>query len=259
MQNMTFFFLKFCQLKKKLYSCTEIDNGNQNIMDAILQFFMNKWPYLTIALVAVVGIVWVAVLITKRVVRSNFLEEKCKNMPCEDHTMKIGTHENAIDRMDKSLERVESTVQEIKVSVVALQTFLQSKYKTAVPIFSQKHSPRSLNAKGKEVFAQFGGEEFMNANEEMLCQRIKGKNPRTALDVEQYALSVLYETMELDIFNEVKLRVYNSDDITVEKDGKEEKYSITMDDICFIFSLDLRDRYLKAHPEVPQEEETSEE
>lgn len=218
-------------------------------------------------IVVVVGVaIWLAVKITQKVttnsVKSSMLEQKCKNMPCEEHTAKIEGHKDIVERMDKRIERVESRlervediVQDIKMDLVALHTFLQSKYKTTAPMFSQKHSPRTLNAKGKEVLVKFGGEEFLKANEGMLCQRIEMKKPKTALDVEQDALRVLYETMDLDIFNEVKLRVYNSEDIDVEKDGKIEKYSITMEDVCFIFSLDLRDRYLAKHPDVPVGEE----
>lgn len=242
-------------------------------MDAVVQFFIERWPTLTIAVAVLVAVVWLAVRITKKLttasVKSSLLEEKCKNMPCEEHSAKIEGHKDIMERMDKRVERVENRlervenrleavgniVQGIRVDLVSLQTFLQSKYKTTTPLFSQKHSPRTLNEKGREVFAQFGGKEFLDANEEMLCQRIESKKPKTALDVEQDALRVLYETMELDIFNSVKLRVYNSEDIDVEREGKVEKYSISMEDVCFIFSLDLRDRYLRRHPEVPVGEE----
>ena len=76
----------------------------------------------------------------------------------------------------------------------------------------------------------------------MLMERMSAKSPRTALDVEQVALEVLYETLDNDIYNEIKLKVYNSKNITIENNGKTEEYSITMNDICFIFSIDLRDR-----------------
>lgn len=235
-------------------------------MDAVIQYFIERWPILTIGVVVVVGIVWIAVRITKRTVKSDYLEEKFENMPCEGHTAKINDQKNLIERLDERTERFEARMDKIETrmeqmektllsvnsNILAIQTFLQTKYKNAAPIFSQKYSPRRLNPKGLEVFNQFGGKEFLDANESMLIARMERKKPKTALDVEQDALDVLYETLDDDIYNEIKLKVYNSKNIMVMIDGKEEEYSITMGDICFIFSLDLRDRYLKQHPEVPQ-------
>lgn len=230
-------------------------------MDAVIQYFIERWPYFTIAVLVLTGAIWLTIKLTKRAVRTDYLEEKSKSMPCEEHHTKIVTHDGAIERLEKRTDRLETKmdklieeVGDIKTSIVSIETFLQSKYKTASPLFSQKYSPRTLNAKGKEVYAQFGGADFLQENGEMLCKRIEAKKPKTALDVEREAQTVLYETMDLDIFNNVKLKVYNSKDIVVNIDGKEESYSITMGDICFIFSLELRDLYLAKHAEVPQGE-----
>lgn len=223
-------------------------------MDALLQFFLNRWPLITLAVVAMFVVGWVTARIVKRVERSKYLEEKCKDMPCAEHTAQIGDHKGLIERLDNRMEKLESISQNIYNNVVAIQAFLQSKYKTAAQMFSQKFSPRRLNEKGVELFEQFGGREFLDANGDMLMERMSAKSPRTALDVEQVALEVLYETLDNDIYNEIKLKVYNSKNITIENNGKTEEYSITMNDICFIFSIDLRDRYLSKHPEVPQKE-----
>ncbi len=34
------------------------------------------------------------------------------------------------------------------------------------------------------------------------------------------------------------------------RDGEEFDYSVTMDDVCFIISIPLRDGYLEAHKEI---------
>lgn len=235
-------------------------------MESVVHYFIERWPILTIAVVVVIGIVWGAVRITKRIDRTNYLEEKCKDMPCGEHTTRISEQKNLIetlvekndrletrmDRFEARMDKLENTMLNVNNNVLAIQTFLQTKYKNAAPIFSQKYSPRRLNPKGEEVFNQYGGKEFLDANESMLLERIERKKPKTALDVEQDALDVLYETLDEDIYNEIKLKVYNSEDIKIVTDGKEENYSITMSDICFVFSFDLRDRYLAKHPEVPQ-------
>ena len=99
-------------------------------------------------------------------------------------------------------------------------------------------------------FNEYQGEIFLQNNEELLLKAILEKNPTTALDVEKCALEVLYEHVNKNIFDEIKVKLYSSPSITVTIDGKEEPYTLTMNDICLIFSIALRDLYLEKHPEV---------
>lgn len=225
------------------------------LFSKILEYLMTNWPMVFIFVAILVFAIWLTIKITTASNKVKSIEKKCESIPCAEHTAKLTSYKEELDRFDKKMDKLDT----INDSVVAIRALLLSRYKSAAPLFSQKQSPRRLNQRGEEMFALFGGKPFLDKNEELLLGKIKAKDPQTALDVEQDALEVLYETLDSDIFNEIKLKVYNSKSITIEKDGKEEEYAITMNDICFIFSLDLRDRYLKAHPEVPQEEETSEE
>jgi len=94
----------------------------------------------------------------------------------------------------------------------------------------------------------------LNNNQKILFDMIDEKEPQTALDVENAALEVLYKCVDNNIFNDVKVLVYQSKAIIIEEKGKEPmEYAITMNDICFIFSIELRDRYLTEHPNVRQE------
>lgn len=221
-------------------------------MDTILQYIQEKWPTVFIFLVLLIGAIYVTIKITKALKSHEELEKKCQKMQCDDHTAQLSFHKEEMKKLDEKL----NTLDEIKESITAIQSLLLNKYpKVAGPLFSQKYSPRRLNEKGKEIFNSFSGEKFLNENAILFFDKIEAKKPKTALDVEQDALEVLYGALDSDIFNEIKLKVYNSKSIIVEKDGKNEEYSLTMNDICFIFSLELRDMYLKEHPEVPQNEE----
>lgn len=76
-------------------------------------------------------------------------------------------------------------------------------------VFSKKESPRKPNEYGRMVFEACNGEVLFKVNIMLLLEEIEFRNPKTALDVEQYALEVL----------------------------------------CFILSLPLRDMYLEQYPE----------
>lgn len=135
-----------------------------------------------------------------------------------------------------------------------IKTHLIEKDSKAAKVFSGKASPRKLNDMGLQVYNEFGGPVFLDKNQDFLFEMIDEKSPQTALDVENASLEVLYKCVENNIFNDVKVLVYNSKAITIQEKGKEPtEYAITMNDICFIFSIELRDRYLAAHPDVRKE------
>lgn len=131
-------------------------------------------------------------------------------------------------------------------------TYLKIKDSKAAVLFSQKESPRKLNAQGISLFNECAGQKFINDNKEQLLSAIESKNPRTALDVEQYANEVLVSRLNSEIFNELKQWVYNSPSIQVDVSGRKVEYALTMNDICFILSIPLRDLYLDYHPEIEQ-------
>lgn len=117
-------------------------------------------------------------------------------------------------------------------------------------IFSQKASPRKLNAYGNRLFEECNGQKFLDRNKEELLESISAKNPNTALDVENLAVQVLISRLDSDIFNELKQWVYNSPTWKIEIQGQPQDYTVTMNDICFVLSLPLRDMYLALHPDI---------
>ena len=61
---------------------------------------------------------------------------------------------------------------------------------------------------------------------------------------------VLYDHLDDDMFNGMKKWVYNSPSRKLMIDGKEQDYTVTMNDVCFVLSLPLRDMYLEKHPDL---------
>lgn len=200
-------------------------------MDAILSRLLDKWPALLLIFVTAI-VVWFVVRWYYR--RFKKVEEKANKideLPCASH------HE---------------MFHEIKEELVAIRTCLTIKYPAAATVFSQKKSPRELNEAGKQLYADIKGEEFLNNNKETLIKGIDDKAPKTALDVEESALEVLYSLIDDDMFIGMKNWVYNSPSRQITIDGSIREYSVTMNDVCFVLSLPLRNMYLEKHPELQQ-------
>lgn len=158
--------------------------------------------------------------------------------------------ESLCNAFDKDIDNVKIQLDKVNDNLTKINSLLLLKYKDASKVFSVKNSPRKLNEIGEKVYADINGEEFLNANEEFLFSLIDTYHPKTALDVENAAHAVCAVSTENEIFNGIKNYVYNSPSYKMPDD---KLYDLTLPDICFVLSLPLRDRYLKAHPEIVSE------
>lgn len=194
-------------------------------MDAIIAYILENAPWLVVVGLSVVG----AWKLSKYHSRLEATNEKVENLPCSEHDAR---HMAIMDKLNTII------------------TYLQTKYPTSVNIFSAKASPRKLNDLGRSLYEKSGGDEFLSNNLDYFIGLIDKKKPRTALDVETSANEVLMESLDQDIFNGLKRWVYNSPSWKISINGEKRDYSITMNDICFVISIKLRDAYLMAHPEL---------
>lgn len=171
---------------------------------------------------------------------------------------RIEKAEERIDAAEKSIEKLpcaahEKTYQKISDSLNTIITYLKMKDSKAAVIFSQKESPRKLNPYGTKLFNDCGGQAFLAQHKDELLAAIAAKDPQTALDVENLAIEVLISHLDSDIFNDLKQWVYNSPSLKIEVQGQEQEYAVSMNDICFVLSLPLRDMYLETHPDLEKE------
>lgn len=194
--------------------------------DAILDWLAGNYPFLTVAII-IAAIVW----IVARFYYTRFkkIEQDVSELPCIHH---------------------EESFKKIMEELSVIRTYLVTRNPKSASLFSEKMSPRRLNIAGRNLLNDIDGTSFLEENEDDLFRMIEEKQPKTALDVEIAANEVLIENLDSDIFNRLKLWVYNSPTRKLTIDGEERDYAITMNDICFILSLPLRDMYLDAHPEI---------
>jgi hypothetical protein len=150
------------------------------------------------------------------------LAKKVEDLPCKERSKEINN---------------------LKYKVGLLMS--QNKGAKSSSSYSRKASPLRLNDAGERVFADCKGGEFIERYKDVLFGWIEDEKPKTALDVEQCAQMVLRMYSNEDMFNELKDWVYESPAIKVEKEGKVEELVVSLDDLFFIISLPLRDKYLQ--------------
>ena len=199
----------------------------------VWKWFAENYPIVLIVAVVAVVVWLVAKFYYTRIVKAENqitdVNKRINGLPCSTH---------------------EQTSQKILDKLTTITTYLITKDSKASAIFSLKASPRKLNLFGEQLFEDCGGQFFLDKNSDELLAAIAAKDPQTALDVENFAIEVLISQLDSDIFNELKQWVYNSPSFKIEIQGQEQEYTVSMNDVCFILSLPLRDMYLKTHPDV---------
>lgn len=167
---------------------------------------------------------------------------------------KMGQTSVRIDNIEKSVTKLENMTEHLACNahhddITKIKTVLVEKYPKSSSVFSMKSSPRKLNPTGEKLFAAINGEQFLKDNKERLFGYISDNSPLVALDVEQLSNAACLSLVSTPAFNSMKNYVYNEPTWTLP-DGKQ--YDITINDICFVLGLRLRDMYLSEHPKLSE-------
>lgn len=226
---------------------------NRLNMEELLLKFIEEYFGLAFAIGVVivsailVGIIGFTIWCIKVISKNRELEAKINGLPCSDHKESISKHSSQYETILASLNRMTG-----QVDMIAKMVGQAPKHITEdASIFSEKYSPRKLNGNGLKLYEQAHGEDFLNANAQFLLSEIENTHPKTALDVENLSLAVLYANSNKDIFNSLKNWIYIAPAIEIQnKDGVSTMRDISLDDVLYVLSIPLRDRYLSIHPEI---------
>ncbi|WP_290100411.1 hypothetical protein [uncultured Muribaculum sp.] len=182
------------------------------------------------------------------------IETKVDSFPCHLHSEKIDRHHDQLGMTNELLKSLEGKMDMLVKLMPQRLNLNEQRFSNDVPSFSQKNSPRVLNDNGKLVSKIFGCEKFLETNSEWLMAEVAKFEPKTALDVEIFSYSALRVASLDERFNGIKNQIYNSPAIDLKgTDGQNIKSEVALDDLLFIMSLPLRDKYLAGHPEITAE------
>lgn len=218
----------------------------ETVIDFVFNWLAENYPQLVGVLVLAILFATAGYCIANLRNRFQAVEHKLGTLECSTHAEEISKLKSMEGLPCKEHSEIYHSIKEDLARIEGILTIRNPKaYR-----FSAKRSPRQLNEEGIKIFEAIKGQEFLDANFALFESCIDKKQPKTALDVETYALEVLLYNLNLDIFNPIKDWVYNSPAIEMtDKNGTVSEYSLTISDVCFILSLPLRNMYLKGHSE----------
>ena len=161
--------------------------------------------------------------------------------------VKAGRYSEKFDNIEKDRNELKSITADLKERLIRVEDILMLKHKGASDFFAAKHSPRVLNDLGEKIYEDMKGESFLVKNKELLYSKIKETEPKTAYDVENASENAIVSFLNDDLFNEIKVFVYNYP--AVKKENGDE-IEVSLGDAVGILALPLRDMYLNDNPDI---------
>lgn len=225
-------------------------------MDIVLKFIEENFGLAFAVGVLIVGavlsgVVWFTIWAVKVLTKNEKLENQINSLPCQEHKDVINMHAQQIGSASSLLNKISGQV-ELLVNLTVSSTAMPKP--ASASDYTKKASPRKLNTNGEKLYKDVKGDVFFQENEDFLLDEIGKLNPKTALDVENLSFAILRTHSDKDSFVGLKNWVYNAPVQALEtEDGRVEKKEVSLDDVLYVLSIPLRDKYLAKHPEIKEE------
>lgn len=211
------------------------------MLDALFNWLGNNYPTL-LFMIALAVVVWqVAKVFFNSKHRIETVEETIKTLPCESHKEQLDNY----SIMKETLSSVNEQVTSISKWVMKLEPGM-------IDVLAQKCSPRRMTTLGRDLFIVSGAKEVVDTNESFFIQEIDKKSPATPYDVEEVSLSVILSHIANPMFNGIKNYIYyQPEEVELTGDNNtKQKVKISLNSLIQLMALEIRDRYLTAHPEL---------
>lgn len=151
-------------------------------------------------------------------------------------------HRKFDEEMSPTLVNVERTLDRISRHIISQDSLN--------PDFFNTSSPIQLNAFSKELLEESGAKHFVDSSYEKLSEKVEDKKPKSLLDINQFAISVIFDLTDTEAFSKIKDFIYQNPNYK----GKRVDLSL----IITLTSLYLRDKYLENNPELIEKDEEPE-
>lgn len=137
------------------------------------------------------------------------------------------------DKLEPTLVKINSTLDRISRYIITKDSL--------DPAFFSTNSPVELNTLAKELLDKSGGKAFVDNTLDFLISKIEERNPKSILDIQQLAVSVIFDLVDTEAFSKIKDFVYQN--------PRYQGQDVDVPVIINIIALHLRNKYFERHPE----------
>lgn len=201
------------------------------MQSVFLKYIIDNWPSFAIVIIVAVSAGYLVRKFTKWEDSHLHLHESSDKKYLENEN----EHKNIMDISNRVLKRIEQ-----------LERFLIKNGGADYNEFTQMNSPRQLSPKGRRLYEDSGALSFFDQKKDailrILSTEIDRLKTKTALDVELCATRICSEISGNDEFKPVKDFIYTH--------PVYEGSNISINTIAMLMGIELRNEYLKLHPEI---------
>lgn len=211
------------------------------MFETAFNWLLDHYPFIGGLILFTIFVVWVTIKVIAFISKVKKTEDKVNHLPCDHHKENITGITGQV-----------SFMQDIKESIRKIEEYILRNDNAAIDMLVRKCSPYKITTYGEELMTLSGARKCIDDNVDYFIRLIEEREPKVALDVEQYALSVLNENTKHEMFNDIKNYVFNSPaSVTVKvNDGPPMDITIKIESILMVMSIYLRDKYFQKHPEI---------
>lgn len=237
-------------------------------MEAVLTWLLEHVPELGIFVAVSIAVFFLTRYFSRLDAGHKEVVRKVEDLPCNGHKDPVHDLQDVKSKVDnlpcdihkdsiKELEGMKTTVNSINDQVTEISKWIMRLDGGMIDSLARKCSPRKLTKMGRELFDISGGCDVLNNNNAFFISEMEAKQPKTAFDVENVALDVLFSNIGNPIFNGIKNYIYYQPEIIKLRDDNdtEQDVKISLNIIVRLMSIELRDRYLSIHPEIESQQE----
>ena len=210
-------------------------------MNALLTWLLNSAPWIGTLVAVAIATYFITRYFSKLEYSHKKLSKKVAELPCKENRQSI-----------QEFHGMKSTLVSINDQVGEITKWIMHMDDGMIDTLARKCSPRQMTKMGMELFDISGAKSAIDENIDLFIGEIEEKEPKTPFDAENYALDVLIGKITTPIFNGIKNYIYYQPEIIKLKNenGEEEDVKISLNTLVRLMSIELRDRYLKKHPEI---------
>lgn len=189
-----------------------------------IEWLATNWPTLTVIIIVASAAGYLVRRFTKWEDKHN-----------ESHSNNDREHDKLTKLLNETIEKINS-----------IERFLIKNGGAEPNEFTKMNSPRQLNEKGWKLFRESGALDFFNKSKEGLMRLLSSEVLRikhvTAYDVDTIAAKICLDLSDNKEFKGIKDFVYTH--------PIYEGTNIAINTITMLIGIELRNEYLRQHPEI---------
>lgn len=164
---------------------------------------------------------------------------------------KVEDHCSKIQGINTDSASVKDQLTKISNSIDKLFVFLNQQHQNFPTELFVSKSPIQLTEFGEKVLVTFEGQSYIDTNLKSLISLMEKENFKSALDVQNFAQSILFSQTQNDGFTPIKNFIFNNPNLVLG----ESRIDLTLPLALNLMSIYLRNKYFDVYPDLKDVEQ----